>query len=89
MRAKRTDANHADIIAALRRVGCAVVSLHEVGKGVPDLLVWARNRTLLMEVKVPGETINKQQAEFIASWPGEIHVVRTEEEALKAAIGDY
>ena len=49
--------------------------------------MWCRNRYMLMECKTPGEKINKAQAEFIATCPGEIHVVRTPEEAVNAAIG--
>ena len=41
----KTDANHADIVDALRRVGASVVSLASVGNGVPDLLVGFNGRT--------------------------------------------
>ncbi|HEY6875585.1 MAG TPA: hypothetical protein VI384_04425 [Candidatus Dormibacteraeota bacterium] len=34
-----TDANQADIAKALRAAGCQVQSLHQLGGGVPDLLV--------------------------------------------------
>lgn len=37
--AKKADSNQKDIVDALRRMGCFVFSLHEVGKGCPDLLV--------------------------------------------------
>lgn len=59
-----------------------MLHLHEVGKGCPDLLVWHRGRYVLMECKVPGETINKLQAEFIATCPGQIEVVRSPAEAI-------
>lgn len=38
-RAPRTDANQAEIVAALRTRGALVQSLAGVGAGVPDLLV--------------------------------------------------
>jgi hypothetical protein len=60
---------------------------YELGKGFPDLICWSRGRYVLLECKVPGERINKQQAEFIATCPGEIHVVHSPEEALTAVIG--
>ena len=88
-RVAKVDGNQPAIVEALRRVGAAVIHLHQVGGGCPDLLVHGRNRTFLLEVKQPGEKINKLQAEFIATWPGEIHVVRTTEEAIKAVTGDF
>jgi hypothetical protein len=84
MRAAKVDANQALIVKALRAIGAAVFPLHRVGQGCPDLLVCGRNRTLLIECKVRGEKINKTQAEFIAKWPGEVHIVYTPEEAIKA-----
>jgi hypothetical protein len=46
-----------------------------------------QERTFLLEVKMPGEKINKLQAEWLAAWPGEVHVVRTPDEALKVLLG--
>lgn len=40
----RTDSNHAEIAAALRKAGASVVSLASVGNGCPDLLVGFRTR---------------------------------------------
>jgi hypothetical protein len=84
----KADANQPAVVAALRSVGAKVEHTHQVGGGFPDLVVWARGRTFLAEVKMPGESLNKQQAEFFAAWPGEIHILRTPEEAIKAAIGE-
>ena len=86
-RAARVDAVQSEIVKALRSVGGKVLHLHQVGGGCPDLLVWGRGRTFLVEVKSPGEQINKLQAEFIAAWPGEIHVVNSPEQAVKALVG--
>ncbi len=36
-------------------------SLHEVGAGVPDLLVGFRNKNYLIEVKVPGGRLTPAQ----------------------------
>ena len=41
-RAARTDANHRQIVDALRAVGCKVRSLAALGGGIPDLLVLGR-----------------------------------------------
>lgn len=87
-RAAKVDATQGEIVKALRLIGAWVWCLHREGQGCPDLLVWGRNRFLLMECKSPGEKINKAQAEFIATCPGEIHVVRTPEEAVNAVVGE-
>lgn len=81
------DENQPEIVEALRKVGAKVVHTHQLGGGFPDLIVWARNRMFLLEIKMPGEPLNKQQVEFIAAWPGEIHVAHSEIEAVEAAIG--
>ena len=87
MRAKRVDGTQPAIVEALRRIGAWVLHLHEVGKGCPDLLVWMRGRFLFLECKIPGEGPNKMQTEFIATCPGEIHIVRSPEEAVAAVVG--
>lgn len=81
--AARTDDNHASICKALRAVGVSVEYL----KLPLDLLCWFRGRTFLIEIKTEDGRLTKDQVEFIARWPGEIHIVRTEQEALTAAIG--
>ena len=82
-RAARTDASQVEIVKALRKIGAAVYVI-----GLPlDLLVSFRKRTLLIECKVDGGTYTKQQVEFMEAWPGEVHTVRTPEEAVAAVIG--
>lgn len=49
--AAKVDANHADVVAALRRVGAQVQSLATVGAGCPDLLVAFRETWYVLEVK--------------------------------------
>lgn len=88
-RAAKVDSTQSSIVEALRRVGAWVRPLHTVGQGFPDLLVWNRGRYVLVECKAPGEKLNKQQVEFIAECPGEIHVVHSAEQAVKAVIGDF
>jgi hypothetical protein len=51
MAGKRTDATQKEIVEALRRCGAHVVPLHEVGRGVPDLLCGFRGRWYLVECK--------------------------------------
>ena len=89
-RAARVDANHAEIVDALRRAGCAVLDLSAVGKGCPDLLVAVGGKQQLIEIKRPkakgqraGE-LTPDQREFIAQWPASIAVVDSAERALQA-----
>jgi len=64
-----------------------VYHTHQIGGGFPDLLAWHRGRFLLLEVKMPGEAPNKEQREFLAACPGEVHVVHSVYEALQAVLG--
>lgn len=80
-RAAKRDANEAEIIKALRRVGAQVVQLS--GKGVPDLLVGFRGELFLLEVKMPKTgKLTDDQKEFHAAWAEVVHVVYTPEDAL-------
>jgi hypothetical protein len=86
-RIARVDGPQTMIVHALRKVGAAVLHLHQVGNGCPDLLVWHRNRYVLLEVKSHGEGPNKEQEEFSSRWPGEMHIVHNVPEALEAIVG--
>lgn len=87
-RAAKVDSNQPAIVDAVRRIGARVLHLHQVGKGCPDLLVCFRGRNVLLEVKLPGEAPNKDQVEFISTWGGELHIVRTPDEAVRALVGE-
>ena len=84
-RAARVDENQQAIVDALKRVG---VSVEIIGKPV-DLLICCRGETALLEVKNPdgGDRLTKDQVEFIARWPGKIHIARSVEEALRLVLG--
>ena len=69
--AKRTDANQAEIVKALRQAGADVYDLSKVGKGIPDLLVTFNGETILMEVKRDAKAkFTAEQLKFIANWKG-------------------
>jgi len=75
MRAARIDANHEQVVSALRAAGASVQSLAGVGKGVPDLLVGFQGKTLLMEVKDGRKTPSEQrltedQVRWHGAWNG-------------------
>ena len=81
--AARTDANHDLICQALRSIGVTVEYL----KLPLDLLICHRGETMLMEIKTETGRLTKDQVAFIARWPGKVHVVRNEREAIEAVLG--
>lgn len=75
MRAARIDANHEQVVLALRTAGATVQSLAAVGQGVPDLLVGFQGKTLLMEIKdgrkTPSERrLTEDQLKWHGAWRG-------------------
>lgn len=70
------DTNHASIIRTLKRCGCRVLSLHQLGGGVPDLLIHFNNGNYLLEVKDTHGQLRDSQREFMRRWPN-VYVVRT------------
>lgn len=79
------DDNQAEIVKALRGIGVAV----EYIKKPVDLLICHRGETSLMEVKNPDgkDQLSREQVEFIARWPGKVHVVHSTAEAFAAVLG--
>ena len=79
----RTDANQAEIVDALREVGAAVLHLHQVGKGCPDILVSFRDTNYLMEIKTANGELTPDEINFFQTWRGPVCVVRNAEDALR------
>lgn len=80
---KRTDANHAEVVAAYRRLGVAVLDLHEVGRGCPDLLVAIDGCMDLVEVKTAAGKFTPDEREFAERWPESVVVVRSVEDVVR------
>ena len=87
-RAAKVDGPQPAIVERLRSIGVWVQSLGGVGNDCPDLLCWHRGRFFLLEVKEQGERPTQGQAQFMAACPGEIHIARTPDEAVRAAVGE-
>lgn len=85
----KVDANHARIVAALRKYGATVQSLATVGMGCPDLLVGWNGRTILMECKdgtkpASARGLTTLQTKWINEWVGgSVAIVYDEAEALE------
>lgn len=83
MRSAKIDRNHREIVAALRACGFGVQSLAPVGKGCPDLLVSARGKWFVLEVKAEKGLLRALQAVWASNHNAPVHVVRSPEEAVK------
>lgn len=94
MRAAKVDANHAQVVSALRAAGCLVESLAGVGRGVPDLLVGYGNkagelRFWMVEVKdgakaKSAQALTPAQIDWHTKWEGyPVSVVDGPETALR------
>lgn len=81
--AKRVDANQSEIVAALRAIGCTVQDLHEVGRGVPDIMVSYKGKLFLFEIKMAGKYQNSLEKQWAYKWQSPVYVVRSAEEAVK------
>jgi len=67
---KRTDANHAEIMQAFKKLGASVLDLSRVGMGCPDLLIGIANTSALVEVKVGNAKFTPAQETFMTNWQG-------------------
>ena len=89
-RACRVDANHGNVVNALRMVGCNVQDLSTVGEGCPDLLIGIPTvrELAFMEIKdgdkIPSKRkLTPDQVEWHARWEGyPVHIVESVSEAL-------
>jgi hypothetical protein len=88
-RARRVDANQAEIVKALRAAGCSVAVTSSLGKGFPDLVVGYFGRNFLLEVKDGSKPPSKrvltsEEMGFVAAWRGQYDVVEDVNQALRA-----
>jgi hypothetical protein len=88
MKYAKVDANHCQVVSALRAAGASVQSLAAVGKGVPDLLVSFNGVNLLMEVKdgnksKSAQRLTEDQIKWHGAWQGPVCIVDGPEAALR------
>ena len=83
-RARRVDANQAEIVEALRAAGALVHCTHTVGDGFPDLVAAIDGEVFLLEIKSPGGRLTKAEQRFHNVWCEYVRVVRSPMEALEA-----
>jgi len=78
--AKR-DANEPEIVKALEDKGLSVYRLNQP----LDLLVGYNKRNYLVEVKVEGKKLNKNQIKFVDGWKGQYFVCFSASQAERFA----
>ena len=81
---RRVDANHREIVDALKAAGYPVLDLSYLGRGCPDIIVADRNMRLhLIEIKTAKGKLNERQKRWHDEWRGpRPFVVRSVEEAF-------
>ena len=71
----KKDANHNDVVDALKAIGVSVIDTSHVGCGFPDVILGFAGKTMLMEIKNPKTSygkrgLNKNQAKWKELWTG-------------------
>jgi hypothetical protein len=87
MRAAKVDANHAEVVAALRAIGASVADTSRAGQGYPDITVGFRGRNWMIEIKdgskpPSARKLTPAQLEFVAAWRGQYAVVTSAQQAI-------
>lgn len=82
--AARKDANHNEILDALRAEGYSVLDLWRLGRDAPDCLVGNGKTNTLLEIKTTSGKLSDGQRKFLDNWKGPRAVVRSVVEALEA-----
>lgn len=86
-RAARVDANHAEIVKALRAIGAEVADMSGAGNGFSDLVCLYLDKVLLVEVKdgqkpPSARKLTPAQVEFAKAWKGHWVCVTSAEDAV-------
>lgn len=83
----RRDANHADVIKAVKGIGASVLDLADLGGGCPDVLVGFRGVNLLLEIKdgrksPSARKLTPAEQKFFRDWRGTVYIVFSPEDAI-------
>ena len=72
--AKRVDGNQNQITKELRDLGFSVGLIHEVGNGIPDIIVGFFDcLNIIVELKVDEKKkLTNKEAEFFQNWMGQV-----------------
>lgn len=90
----KKDANHNDVVAAMREVNDSVRDTSSLGRGMPDGLIWINGGWQLFDIKNPKtgygrRGLNKTQKKWIGQRKGgPVYLIYNEEEGRRFAAGD-
>lgn len=80
----RVDANQAEIVQAVRKIGGEVTMMHQLGKGVADLLVSWRQAWYVFECKAgPREKLTPDQIGWIGRQRAAVVIITSPDEAVR------
>ena len=86
---RRTDANHKEIVDAIRKIPfLSVFSTHAIGKGFPDIVIGYKGINYLVEIKDGAKTksqkkLTEDEIKFHQSWFGQIIVCECVKDVLQ------
>lgn len=84
---KKVDRNQSEMVSALRKIGCKVQHLSDIGKGCPDILVGFMGKNWLIEIKDGTKPPSQQkltddQVIWHDNWRGQKAVINNINDAL-------
>jgi hypothetical protein len=91
----KKDANHNEIVNCLLKLGIPFYDLSHIGAGVPDGIVWIKDRWQLIEIKnlktsYGRRGLNKNQKEWISKYKsGVVYIIHNIEEAIELSKGKF
>ena len=79
----KRDKNEPEIVEYFKKRGFSVERLN-----TPlDIMLGYQKKNYLVEVKMPGKTLNKKQIEFVEGWRGQFIIINSIEQAGRFADG--
>ena len=84
----RKDGNQEEIVNRLRSLGLSVASTHQLGNGLPDIMVGFKGKNYWYEIKDPAQPpskrrLTKEENHFSLSWKGHVNTVTTHVDILR------
>lgn len=79
----KVDSNQVDTVRDLRKAGCHVLHLHQLGNGCADTLVMYHGTLLLVEIKSKGGRMTPDEQKFYDEWQDCMIVAYSAEEVLE------
>ena len=84
-RAAKIDVNQPALVEQIRDLGWTVQHLHTLGKGCPDIMVGAKGKNYLFEIKNPeyDGKLTADEQEWHDMWKGQVDIAETIEDILE------